>query len=242
MSQFEGKDQYVHTVFNQIADNYDQMNNLMTWGMLKGWQKFVLEKTGLKAGDSGLDVCCGTGEMAFGQKNVVGPKGNVIGLDFSENMLAIAREKLSKNPQSNLSFVQGDAMNLPFADNSFAATTNGFALRNVLDIPKTISEMARVVKPGGRVVCIDVSRPKNPVFRLFFNLYYFKIVPIIGHLVDKNKAIGSKYPAYTWLAESLKTFPDQDKIKAMYIEAGLKDVGYKGLGFGAATVYWGTKP
>lgn len=132
-------------------------------------------------------------------------------------------------------------MALPFADNTFDAATNGFALRNVLDIPKTIAEMARVVRPGGRVVCIDVSRPQNPLFRAFFNVYFFKIVPLIGHMVDRNKAVGGKFPAYTWLAESLKTFPDQETLKSYFIAAGLKEVGYKGLGFGAATVYWGTK-
>ena len=241
MTTLENKDQYVHEVFNLIADNYDEMNNIMTWGMLKGWQKVVMEKTRLTYGGSGLDVCCGTGEMAFQMKKKVGPLGQVKGLDFTENMLAIANKKLAETDLVNLEFVQGDAMALPFADNTFDAATNGFALRNVLDIPKTIAEMARVVRPGGRVVCIDVSRPQNPLFRAFFNVYFFKIVPLIGHMVDRNKALGGKFPAYTWLAESLKTFPDQETLKSYFIAAGLKEVGYKGLGFGAATVYWGTK-
>lgn len=241
MAQIDNKDQYVHEVFNLIADDYDAMNNLMTWGMLKGWQKVVMDKTQLAYGGTGLDVCCGTGEMAFQMKKRVGPPGRVIGLDFTENMLAIANQKLAETDLINLEFVQGDAMDLPFADHTFDAATNGFALRNVLDIPKTISEMTRVVKPGGRVVCIDVSRPQNPLFRAFFNVYYFKAVPIMGHLVDRNKAVGDKFPAYTWLAESLKTFPNQETLKQIFCDAGLKDVGYKGLGFGAATVYWGTK-
>ena len=241
MTSVENKDQYVHEVFNLIADNYDEMNNIMTWGMLKGWQKVVMEKTRLTYGGSGLDVCCGTGEMAFQMKKKVGPLGRVTGLDFTENMLAIANKKLAETDLVNLDFVQGDAMALPFADDTFDAATNGFALRNVLDIPKTIAEMARVVRPGGRVVCIDVSRPQNPLFRAFFNVYFFKIVPLIGHIVDRNKAVGGKFPAYTWLAESLKTFPNQGTIKNYFLAAGLKDVGYKGLGFGAATVYWGTK-
>ena len=213
----------------------------MTWGMLEGWQKVVMEKTRLSYGGSGLDVCCGTGEMAFQMKKKVGPLGSVVGLDFTENMLAIANKKLAETDLVNLEFVQGDAMNMPFEDDTFDAATNGFALRNVLDIPKTIQEMTRVVKPGGRVVCIDVSRPQNPLFRSFFNIYFFKIVPLIGHMVDRNKAVGGKFPAYTWLAESLKTFPNQETIKRYFLAAGLKEVGYKGLGFGAATIYWGTK-
>lgn len=241
MAQINNKEQYVHEVFNLIADDYDEMNNLMTWGMLKGWQKLVMDKTNITSGGKGLDVCCGTGEMAFQLKERVGATGEVVGLDFTENMLQIANAKLKQSGLTGLSFVQGDAMALPFADNTFDAATNGFALRNVLDIQKVISEMARVVKSGGRVVCIDVSRPKNLFCRAFFNVYYFKVVPILGHLVDKNKAVGGKFPAYTWLAESLKTFPDQEKIKQMYLNAGLKDVHYQGVGFGAATVYWGSK-
>ena len=136
MTTLENKDQYVHEVFNLIADNYDEMNNIMTWGMLKGWQKVVMEKTRLTYGGSGLDVCCGTGEMAFQMKKKVGPLGQVKGLDFTENMLAIANKKLAETDLVNLEFVQGDAMALPFADNTFDAATNGFALRNVLDIPK----------------------------------------------------------------------------------------------------------
>lgn len=237
----EEKSQYVQEVFTEIADDYDQMNQKMTWGMLKGWQKLVMKKTQLKIGDKGLDVCCGTGEMTFQQRKLVGPAGEVVGLDFTQNMLDVANAKLAVLRYRNVSFVQGDAMALPFADNTFQAATNGFALRNVVDIQKTISEMARVVAPGGRVVCIDVSVPQFFLFRWFFNVYYYKFVPIMGHAVDKNKKIGSKFPAYTWLAESLRTLPPQEEIKQMFLNAGLRDAEYQGVGFGAATIYWGTK-
>ncbi|NLW23767.1 MAG: demethylmenaquinone methyltransferase [Clostridia bacterium] len=242
MTQIEGKDKYVRNVFNTIAPKYDLMNLLMTWGMLPGWQKFMLQKTGVKSGDMCLDVCCGTGELAIKMSKLVGPEGKVWGLDFSENMLKIAREKVRKQGQENIQFIQGDALALPFKDNTFAAVTNGFALRNVTDIPKVISEMARVVKPGGRVVCLEVSRPKNMIFRLGFNIYFFKLVPLLGRIVDRGKAIDDKYPAYTWLPESLKTFPDQQELKAIFERAGLKDVAYFGLGGGVATVHIGVKP
>ncbi len=237
----EGKSEYVQEVFTEIAGTLHWHWSKMTWGMLKGWQKIVMQKTQLKTGDRGLDVCCGTGEMAFQQREIVGPAGEVIGLDFTQSMLDVANAKLEKLRYKNVSFVQGDAMALPFEDNSFRAVTNGFALRNVVDIQKTISEMARVTAPGGRVVCIDVSVPKFFLFRWFFNIYYYKFVPIMGHAVDKNKKIGSKFPAYTWLAESLKTLPPQDEIKQMFINAGLDDADYRGVGFGASTIYWGTK-
>lgn len=239
--RLEEKSQYVQEVFTEIADDYDQMNQKMTWGMLRGWQKIVMQKTQLQTGDKGLDVCCGTGEMTFQQRQLVGPAGEVVGLDFTQGMLDVANAKLAKLRYRNVSFVQGDAMALPFADNTFQAATNGFALRNVVDIQQTISEMARVVAPGGRVVCIDVSVPQFFLCRWFFNVYYYKLVPIMGHRVDKNKKIGSKFPAYTWLAESLRALPPQEEIRQMFVKAGLQDAAYKGVGFGAATIYWGTK-
>jgi len=241
LTQISDKDKYVKNVFNTIAGKYDFMNMVMTWGMLPRWQNFMLKKTGIKSGDKVLDVCCGTGELALKMKEMVGSEGEVWGLDFSEKMLEVAKEKVSILNYKNINFVQGDALKLPFPDNLVTAATNGFALRNVIDIPKAISEMTRVVKPGGRVVCLEVSRPLNPILRLGFNLYFFNIVPLIGRIVDKGKAIDDKYPAYTWLPESLKSFPDQEKLKAIFVEAGLEQVKYYGLGGGAVTVHVGIK-
>lgn len=241
-SQFNDKDKYVKNLFNSIAKNYDIMNLIMTWGMLPRWQKFMLQKTSLKPGGQALDVCCGTGELTLQLRDLVGAKGKVWGLDFSEKMLEVAKEKISETDFTNISYVQGDALELPFADNTFDAATTGFALRNVTDISQAIGEMSRVVKPGGRVVCLEVSRPQNPVLRAGFNLYFFKIVPLIGRFVDRGKAIDNKYPAYSWLPESLKTFPDQERLKAIFQGAGLEQVEYYGLGGGAVTVHVGIKP
>lgn len=241
MKQFADKDKYVKNLFNSIAANYDIMNGIMTWGMLPRWQKFMLKKAEIKLGDKTLDVCCGTGELALQMKELVGPQGEVVGLDFSENMLLVAKEKVKTLGYANVKFIQGDALDLPFEDNTFHVATNGFALRNVVNISQAIGEMARVVKPGGRVVCLEVSRPLNPVLRKGFNLYFFKIVPLIGRIVDKGKAIDNKYPAYTWLPESLKTFPDQEKLKQIFQKAGLEQVKYYSLGGGAVTVHVGVK-
>lgn len=236
------KARYVREVFTEIADAYDAMNNRMTWGMLRGWQRLVMRRTRLQAGDRALDVCCGTGEMTFQARELVGPAGEAVGLDFTPGMLDVAREKLRRLGYRNVTFVEGDALAMPFANASFQAVTSGFALRNVADIPGMIAEMVRVTAPGGRVVCIDVSVPRFFLFRWFFDIYYYKLVPVFGHKVDKNKKIGDRYPAYTWLAESLKTLPPQDAIRQMFADAGLLESAYKGVGFGAATVYWGTKP
>ncbi|MFZ7103693.1 MAG: bifunctional demethylmenaquinone methyltransferase/2-methoxy-6-polyprenyl-1,4-benzoquinol methylase UbiE [Peptococcaceae bacterium] len=242
VNQFSDKDKYVKNLFNSIAKNYDVMNLIMTWGMLPRWQKFMLKKTGLKTGGSALDICCGTGELTLKLRDTVGPYGKVYGLDFSEKMLEIANKKAGAGGLQNVTFVQGDALELPFADDTFNAATNGFALRNVINISRAIEEMARVVKPGGKVVCLEVSRPLNPFLRMGFNLYFFNLVPLIGRIVDKGRAIDDKYPAYTWLPESLKKFPDQEKLKAIFWAAGLEQVAYFGLGGGAVTVHVGTKP
>ena len=228
-------------MFESIAGKYDFMNVLMTWGMLGAWQKLVMKKTELGPGDKGLDVCCGTGEMTYQQAEIVGPFGQAVGLDFSANMLEAAREKMSEHPHCNVQFVEGDALALPFPDESFNAATSGFALRNVSDIPLAIREMARVVEVGGKVVCIDVSRPSFPPARAFFNFYYFKVVPWLGsHLVSAD-TISNGFPAYTWLAESLRTFPPRHEIAQMFRDAGLTAVEVRPVGFGASTIYSGIK-
>lgn len=233
---------YVNEVFDTIAGSYDRMNLLMTWGMLPFWQKTVMNKTRLKPGGRGLDVCCGTGEMTFQLAARAGAYGAAVGVDFSNEMLHVAEAKRAtvKYPE-NVSFVHGDALALPFPDHSFDASTSGFALRNVTDIPLAIREMARVVRPGGRVVCIDVSRPTFPITRFFFNIYYFKVVPKLGDYLVSDQTINNGYPAYTWLAESLRDFPARPAIVQMMRDAGLEDVEAKPVGFGAATIYSGTK-
>lgn len=241
MNQFVGKDKYVKDLFNTIAPSYDNMNMVMTWGMLPIWQKLMLKKAELKKGDKAVDICCGTGELAMKQANLVGNNGEVCGLDFSANMLEVGKAKAKERKISNLKFYQGDALELPFADNTFNVATNGYALRNVLDIKKAISEMRRVVVSGGRVVCLEASRPQNKLIRLGFDLYFFKMIPLIGRFVDKGKSIDDKYPAYTWLPESLKNFPNQEQIKQIFIEVGLKDVRYYSLLGGASTIYVGIK-
>lgn len=237
----ERKEKYVHEVFESIAGKYDFMNVLMTWGMLGAWQKLVMKKTELGPGGKGLDVCCGTGEMTYQQAEIAGPFGQAVGLDFSVNMLEAARAKQKEHPGLNVQFVEGDALALPFPDDSFDAATSGFALRNVSDIPLAIREMARVVRVGGKVVCIDVSRPSFPPARMFFNFYYFKVVPWLGSHLVSGKTISNGFPAYTWLAESLRTFPPRHEIAQMFRDAGLTAVEVHPVGFGAATIYSGVK-
>lgn len=231
----------VEEVFDTIAPSYDWMNFVMTWGMLPIWRKRVMDATETKPGDRGLDVCCGSGDMTLSMAERCGPFGGSIGLDFSEEMLAEARAKAEGFQKGQVAFVQGDALDLPFPQNAFAAATSGFALRNVTDVALSISEMARVVYPGGKVVILEVSRPVFPLTRAFFDLYYFKIVPWLGdHLVSSAQIAGEISP-YRWLAESLRGFPDRKRIVKMMEDAELIDVKARPMGFGAVTLYEGRK-
>lgn len=236
------KASYVGDVFNTIAPSYDRMNLLMTWGMLPIWQKRVMKLTSLSLGGRGIDLCCGTGEMAWQMAEIVGPFGEVVGLDFSSEMLVEARAKAPHKVTADVRFVQGDALDTGLAGNSFDAATSGFALRNVTDIPKAIEEMARLVRPGGRVVCIEVSRPSFPLSRLFFNQYYYRFVPWLGEKLVSNEVIDGNYSPYAWLAESLRHFPDRKVIRSYFKDAGLLEVKARPVGFGAVTIYSGTKP
>lgn len=236
------KASFVNQVFDIIAGDYDRMNMLMTWGMLPMWQRRVMRYTDLPLAGRGLDVCCGTGEMAFQMAKLAGPYGESVGVDLSREMLAAAREKQAQRQVDNISFKEGDALNLPVSTGSFDAATCGYALRNVTDIPRAIREMARAVRPGGKVVCIEVSRPLFPPARLFFNFYYYKVVPWLGDRLVSRRLVGNQYSPYAWLAESLRTFPNRRTICRYYKEAGLVDVQTRSCGFGATTIYVGRKP
>lgn len=236
------KASYVGDVFNTIAPSYDRMNLIMTWGMLPIWQKRVMRLTALGLGDRGIDLCCGTGEMAWQMAKIVGPFGEVVGLDFSPEMLARAAMKAPRGATAAMRFVEGDALDTGLAGNSFDAATSGFALRNVTDVPAAIREMARLVRPGGRVVCIEVSRPSFPPARLFFNQYYYRFVPWLGERLVSAESVDGSYSPYAWLAESLRSFPDRKVIRSYFKEAGLTKVKARPVGFGAVTIYSGTKP
>lgn len=245
--QFDGKEEYIKGVFNEIAPRYDVMNRVMTGGLVKSWRRFALEQGVLAPGDKVLDVGTGTGDLAFLLAERVGPAGAVIGLDISEKMLNIAREKLHRKREkdSNLpqvSFVTGDALNLPFPGDYFDCVTTGFTLRNVSDIILAVREMVRVVKPGGRVVCLEISEPVQPLLRAGFKIYFYRVIPLLGRLVDRGRRISGRAPAYTWLAQSLREFPQGEELASIFREAGLEQVRYFLLSGGLVTVYTGVAP
>lgn len=231
------KEEYVHAVFSAIAHRYDLMNTLISFNRHKAWRSFAVRQAGLKPGDHSLDVCCGTGMFAIELAKVVGPEGRVTGLDFCEKMLAVAEKNLKGTRyEPIINLVQGNAMDLPFADNTFDCATIGFALRNVPDVERVVREMLRVVRPGGKVISLELAKPSAPVFKQLYYLYFDRMVPLMGRL-----GIGHFGP-YNWLPQSLKLFPHQEEIRQLFVRLGMADARCHELTGGVVAVHVGTKP
>jgi len=236
---FSGKDKatYVQETFNSIAKRYDLMNTLMSFGLDKGWRKKVVQTVEARPGMKIVDICCGTAQLSLELAMAVGEEGKVTGLDFSENMLAIARENLADSPYaSRIELIQGDAMNLPFADNSFDGATVGWGLRNLPDLEKGIKEMIRVVKPGSMVVSLDMAKPTMPGFKQAYWLYFEKLVPLMG------KLWAGKAKAYQYLHDSAVEFPAQQELAKIFARCGLKETRYQNLAGGVVAIVSGRKP
>ncbi|MFD1018489.1 demethylmenaquinone methyltransferase [Thalassobacillus hwangdonensis] len=231
----QSKEERVHHVFEKIYDRYDTMNSVISFQRHKAWRKDVMRRMQVKQGDHALDVCCGTGDWTVALADAVGKQGKVIGLDFSENMLSVAIKKKLATKKFQMEFQHGNAMALPFEDDQFDFVTIGFGLRNVPDYKQVLKEMARVVKPGGKVVCLETSQPTMPIFRQGYYLYFKHIMPALGRVFAKS------YDEYSWLHESAKDFPDQQTLKRMFEEAGLTDVVVKAYTGGVAAMHMGEK-
>ncbi|WP_029420297.1 demethylmenaquinone methyltransferase [Alicyclobacillus macrosporangiidus] len=233
----ESKSAHVHFVFSQIAKRYDVMNSLLSFWQHKLWRRFAMRHTHLRRGGRAIDVACGTGDWTLSLAKAVGPEGHVVGLDFCKEMLDVAQEKMERRGYSpkQVTLVEGDAMDLPFEDNSFDVATIGFALRNVPDVLTVLREMARVVKPGGQVISLELSKPESRWFRSVYYFYFYRVVPWIGSL-----AVGKREP-YAWLPESLTDFPDRRRLEDLFRQAGLRNVKSYPLTGGIAALHIGVK-
>ncbi|MFA6809061.1 MAG: bifunctional demethylmenaquinone methyltransferase/2-methoxy-6-polyprenyl-1,4-benzoquinol methylase UbiE, partial [Eubacteriales bacterium] len=176
----KSKAEYVKNTFNTIAKRYDLMNSIMSLGMDNSWRKRAVRIVRAKQGMEMLDVCCGTGKLLMEVSKAVSPSGKVTGLDFSEQMLAEAKKNLDN--KKDIELIQGDAMSLPFKDNSFDGATVGWGLRNVPDLRRGVEEMTRVVRPGCMVVSLDMAKPEMPIFKQVYWLYFKWLVPVFGKL------------------------------------------------------------
>ena len=227
----EDKPVYVNRMFSRIASHYDLMNTLMTFGQDQRWRRELLDACDLPARGRLLDVGAGTGEIAR-QAVRHYPGVDVVGADFTLEMMAVAQAKQQNRP---VPFVQGDTLELPFADSSFDAVVSGFLLRNVADRMAALREQVRVTRPGGRVVCLETTPPHNVALGPLFRFYFFGLIPWIGGLVSGDAE------SYAYLPHSTVSFPAPPELKREMELAGLRNVRYRTLMFGAVAIHVGVK-
>jgi demethylmenaquinone methyltransferase/2-methoxy-6-polyprenyl-1,4-benzoquinol methylase len=223
----------VRAMFDQIAPRYDLLNHLLSLNIDKRWRAFVVAEVApvlAPPGARALDLCCGTGDLSLALREGC-PRAEVVGLDFSRQMLVRAHEKAAGGRP--VPFVQGDASGVPFADASFDAVTIAFGLRNLASVEAGLAEMRRLLRPGGRAVVLEFSKPVVPLFREAFNLYFAHVLPRIGGIVSGSMG------AYSYLPASVKAFPDQRRLKEMMERAGFAGVRYRNLSGGIAAAHTG---
>jgi demethylmenaquinone methyltransferase/2-methoxy-6-polyprenyl-1,4-benzoquinol methylase len=225
-------------MFDRIAGVYDRMNAVMTAGLHHQWRRRAADLAALEPGDRALDVATGTGDLAFELARRVAPGGAVIGSDFSEGMLDLARAKVSATgvpSDVELRFETANALALPYADDEFAAATAGFGARNFSDLRQGLSEMTRVVRPGGRVVVLEITTPTRPPFSTFLEVWFDRLVPALGRVAGDPDA-------YSYLPSSVRRFPPPDALAAVMWECGLRDIRYVITAGGIIALHVGRVP
>jgi demethylmenaquinone methyltransferase/2-methoxy-6-polyprenyl-1,4-benzoquinol methylase len=234
----EEKADYVLNQFNRIARRYDLANDTISLGMHRSWKKAAIEALDIKLDGQYLDVCCGTGDLTLRIVKKLAATGHVTGLDFSPNMLEIAKQRLVSNNlrRSSISFIEGDAEKLPFSDEQFDSAIISFGLRNLTHLKKGLAEMTRVVKSGGKVINLDLGHPTNRFFKPVYYFYFHYIVPIIGQLLQND------IKAYTYLPQSLDKYPAPAEIAELFQAVGLTNVQYIPLALESVALHIGTKP
>jgi demethylmenaquinone methyltransferase / 2-methoxy-6-polyprenyl-1,4-benzoquinol methylase len=224
----------VRAVFDSVADKYDLMNDLMSAGVHRLWKRYALSQTGLRPGQAALDVAGGTGDLAAGMAGQVGERGLVVLSDINAAMLEVGRARLlDRGLIRNVRCSLANAECLPFEDESFDCVTIGFGLRNVTDKPAALASMRRVLKPGGRLLVLEFSKPVAPGLKPIYDAYSFRVLPWLG------RRIAGDPDSYQYLAESIRRFPDQATLLAMMREAGLEDCSHHNLSGGIVALHKG---
>ncbi|MBM4219397.1 MAG: bifunctional demethylmenaquinone methyltransferase/2-methoxy-6-polyprenyl-1,4-benzoquinol methylase UbiE [Gammaproteobacteria bacterium] len=224
----------VRGVFDSVAGNYDLMNDLMSGGLHRLWKRFALAQTGLRPGRRALDVASGTGDLGAGLARQVGREGLAVLTDINREMLARGRDRLiDQGIVAQVAFVLANAESLPFPDRSFDCVTIGFGLRNVTDKPAALASMRRVLKPGGRLLVLEFSKPTLEILRPAYDAYSFSVLPRLGGIVAGDAA------SYRYLAESIQMHPDQATLAAMMREAGCDDARWHNLAGGIVALHVG---
>jgi demethylmenaquinone methyltransferase/2-methoxy-6-polyprenyl-1,4-benzoquinol methylase len=226
----------VADVFHSVASRYDLMNDLMSGGIHRVWKRFTIELSGVRSGNAVLDIAGGTGDLAARFADIVGPEGRVVLADINDSMLKVGRDKLLDTGRlGNLEFVQADAQCLPFPDDSFDCVTIAFGLRNVTDKDAALRSMLRVLKPGGRLLVLEFSKPANPLLSKAYDTYSFRVLPLMGRLVANDA------DSYQYLAESIRMHPDQETLKDMMEDAGFSKCEYHNMTGGVVALHKGVK-
>ncbi|KFK92898.1 MULTISPECIES: bifunctional demethylmenaquinone methyltransferase/2-methoxy-6-polyprenyl-1,4-benzoquinol methylase UbiE [unclassified Serratia (in: enterobacteria)] len=232
----EEKQAMVANVFHSVAAKYDVMNDLMSFGIHRIWKRFTIDCSGVRRGQRVLDLAGGTGDLAAKFSRMVGEQGQVILADINDSMLKMGREKLRDlGIVGNINYVQANAEALPFPDNYFDCITISFGLRNVTDKDKALRSMFRVLKPGGRLLVLEFSKPLLEPLSKAYDAYSFHVLPKIGELVVKDP------DSYRYLAESIRMHPDQETLKGMMDDAGFENVTYFNLTGGIVALHRGFK-
>jgi demethylmenaquinone methyltransferase/2-methoxy-6-polyprenyl-1,4-benzoquinol methylase len=229
--QFAGQ---VNRMFDGIANHYDAMNSVMTAGLHHRWRERAADRALLSSGDSALDVCCGTGDLAFELSRRVSPGGRVVGCDFSEPMLDLAREKGRRRRSEGVRFEWADALELPYDEGRFDAVSVGFGVRNLADLDRGLREMARVSRPGGRLVILEITTPRRPPLSTFYSLWFDRVVPLLG-------TVAGDRDAYTYLPQSVRTFPSPLALAEKMDAAGFSDIRYTVLAGGIIAIHSGVR-
>lgn len=214
----------VRAMFDRIAGVYDLLNGAMTAGLHHRWRRLAAERTALRPGGRALDVATGTGDLALELARLVQPGGEVLGVDFSEQMLARACAKAARRDGGGLRFENADAMNLPYPDDSFDAATVGFGARNFSDLSRGLAEMARVVRPGGRVVVLEITAPQRLPLSAFYALWFDRAVPLLGRMIEALSAQAKIADAYSYLPRSVKRFPAPEALAREMAAVGLGEI------------------
>ena len=226
----------VREVFDSVASRYDLMNDLMSGGMHRLWKRFTIELSSVRPGQTVLDIAGGTGDLAAKFSQRVGPDGHVILADINAAMLSVGRDRLiDKGALNNISVSQADAQFLPYADNSIDCITIAFGLRNVTDKALALRSMHRVLKPGGRLLVLDFSKPTSPLLSQVYDAYSFSALPFMGKLITNDA------DSYRYLAESIRKHPDQETLLEMVEDAGFVDCKYHNMTGGIVAIHRGVK-
>jgi demethylmenaquinone methyltransferase/2-methoxy-6-polyprenyl-1,4-benzoquinol methylase len=226
----------VERIFSVIAKRYDMLNSILTLNIDKLWRRDAIKISNIKEGQKVLDLCCGTGQMINYECKAVGKNTTVIGVDFSQEMLNVGQKRLGKSlKQYKYKLIKGSILELPFEDNTFDCITIAFGLRNISDKSKALSEMYRVLKPNGKAVCLELSKPNVPVLKNIYDLYFNHVLPAVGSIATGDKK------AYYYLRDSVNNFMNKKQLKKEFERIGYRNSEYKILTFGIASIHYGTK-